>query len=39
MTPWLSIVGLGEDGLDGLSPAARALMESQGVMARAPPGH
>jgi precorrin-6Y C5,15-methyltransferase (decarboxylating) len=22
-TPWLSIIGLGEDGLDGLSPAAR----------------
>ncbi len=28
MTPWLSIVGLGEDGLEGLSPAARALVES-----------
>ena len=26
MTPWLSIVGLGEDGLDALTPAARALV-------------
>ncbi len=26
MTPWLSIVGLGEDGLDGLTPTARALV-------------
>ena len=26
MTPWLSIVGIGEDGLDGLSPPARALV-------------
>ncbi len=26
MTPWLTIVGLGEDGLAGLSPAARALV-------------
>lgn len=24
--PWLSIIGLGEDGLDGLSPAARNLL-------------
>ena len=24
MTPWLTIVGIGEDGLDGLSPSARA---------------
>ena len=27
MTPWLSIVGLGEDGLDGVSPVARRLIE------------
>ncbi len=27
MTPWLTIIGLGEDGLDGLSPAARTLVE------------
>ena len=26
ITPWLSIIGLGEDGLDGLSPAARSLL-------------
>lgn len=26
--PWLAIVGLGEDGLDGLSPAARRLLFS-----------
>ena len=25
-TPWLSIVGIGEDGADGLSPAACALI-------------
>ena len=28
---WLAIVGIGEDGLDGLSPAARALV-SQAVL-------
>lgn len=28
MTPWLSIVGLGEDGLAGLAPAARALIDN-----------
>jgi precorrin-6Y C5,15-methyltransferase (decarboxylating) len=26
MTPWLSVIGIGEDGLDALSPAARALI-------------
>ncbi len=26
MSPWLSIVGLGEDGLEGVSPAARPLI-------------
>lgn len=26
MTPWLAVVGIGEDGLDGLGPAARALI-------------
>ncbi|SFM52787.1 precorrin-6Y C5,15-methyltransferase (decarboxylating) [Ectothiorhodospira mobilis] len=25
--PWLSIIGLGEEGVEGLSPAARALLE------------
>ena len=28
MSPWLSIVGIGEDGLAGLSPAARTLVET-----------
>jgi precorrin-6Y C5,15-methyltransferase (decarboxylating) len=32
MTPWLSIVGLGEDGLQGLGPAARALVEGAEVL-------
>jgi len=26
VTPWLAVVGIGEDGLDGLAPAARALV-------------
>ncbi|MBV9635498.1 MAG: precorrin-6y C5,15-methyltransferase (decarboxylating) subunit CbiE [Methylobacteriaceae bacterium] len=29
---WLSIVGLGEDGLDGLSPAARGLLTQAGLV-------
>jgi len=29
---WLSIVGIGEDGLDALSPAARALVEAAEVL-------
>jgi precorrin-6Y C5,15-methyltransferase (decarboxylating) len=29
---WLSIVGLGEDGLEGLSPAARILIESAEIV-------
>lgn len=32
MTPWLSIVGLGEDGLAGLSPAARGLVDAAEVL-------
>ncbi|HEV2336031.1 MAG TPA: precorrin-6y C5,15-methyltransferase (decarboxylating) subunit CbiE [Stellaceae bacterium] len=28
MTRWLSVIGIGEDGLPGLSPAARALVET-----------
>lgn len=32
MTPWLSVVGLGEDGLEGLTPAARALVETAEVL-------
>lgn len=30
--PWLHIVGIGEDGLDGLSPAARAVVEAAEVL-------
>ena len=33
MTPWLAIVGLGEDGPEALSPAARALIENAEVLA------
>jgi precorrin-6B C5,15-methyltransferase / cobalt-precorrin-6B C5,C15-methyltransferase len=32
MTKWLSIVGIGEGGLDGLAPAARALIETAEVL-------
>ena len=32
MTPWLKIVGIGDDGLDGLSPAARAVVEGAEVV-------
>lgn len=32
MTAWLSVVGIGEDGLDGISPAARALIEGAEVL-------
>ncbi|MBM3599204.1 MAG: precorrin-6y C5,15-methyltransferase (decarboxylating) subunit CbiE [Alphaproteobacteria bacterium] len=32
MTPWLAIVGIGEDGLDGLTPAARALVADAEVL-------
>jgi precorrin-6Y C5,15-methyltransferase (decarboxylating) len=28
MSPWLSVVGIGEDGLGGLSPAARTLVDT-----------
>jgi precorrin-6B C5,15-methyltransferase / cobalt-precorrin-6B C5,C15-methyltransferase len=45
VTRWLNIVGIGEDGLQGLSPAARALVATAGVLvggerhlAMAPPG-
>lgn len=31
-TPWLSVVGLGEDGLDGLSAAARRLVDDAEVL-------
>ncbi|MCP4327857.1 MAG: precorrin-6y C5,15-methyltransferase (decarboxylating) subunit CbiE [Alphaproteobacteria bacterium] len=32
MTPWLSIVGLGEDGLDGLTSGARSLIDNAEVL-------
>ena len=32
MTPWLTIIGIGEDGLDGLAPAARTLIEGAEVL-------
>jgi precorrin-6Y C5,15-methyltransferase (decarboxylating) len=32
MIPWLSVVGIGEDGLAGLAPSARALVESAEVL-------
>lgn len=32
MTPWLSVVGIGEGGYDELTPAARALVESAEVL-------
>lgn len=43
--PWLHVVGIGEDGLDGLGPRARALMDEAEVLvggarhlAKVPPG-
>lgn len=30
--PWLHVVGIGEDGMDGLSPAARVLVEAAEVI-------
>ena len=30
--PWLHVVGIGEDGLDGLSPATRAVVEAAEVI-------
>jgi len=32
MTPWLAIVGIGDDGLAGLAPAARTLVETAEVL-------
>ncbi|MEM7172129.1 MAG: precorrin-6y C5,15-methyltransferase (decarboxylating) subunit CbiE [Pseudomonadota bacterium] len=32
MTPWLSIVGLGEEGLPGLTPAAQSLLDDAQVL-------
>ena len=36
MTPWLSIVGIGEDGLDGLSAAARAEVDAACTLVGSP---
>src|SRR5688572_17488263 len=30
--PWLSIIGIGEDGIEGLSPVARRLIEAAAVV-------
>lgn len=32
MTPWLSVIGIGADGLDGLAPVARRLIENADVL-------
>lgn len=32
MSGWLNIVGIGEDGLEALSPAARALIDTAEVL-------
>ena len=32
MTPWLHIVGIGEDGMEGLTPATRAVVEAAEVI-------
>jgi precorrin-6Y C5,15-methyltransferase (decarboxylating) len=46
VTPWLAIIGIGDDGLAGLGPAARVLVETAEVivggarhLAMAPPGN
>jgi precorrin-6Y C5,15-methyltransferase (decarboxylating) len=31
-TPWLSVIGIGEDGVDGLSVAARALLDNAEII-------
>lgn len=32
MVPWLSIIGIGEDGLSGLAPASRAVLEEADIV-------
>ena len=32
MTAWLDVVGIGEDGVEGLTPAARAVVEAAEVI-------
>jgi len=34
MKPWLAVVGIGEDGIAGLSAAARALVETAEILAK-----
>jgi precorrin-6Y C5,15-methyltransferase (decarboxylating) len=34
-TPWLHVVGMGDDGLDGLAPASRALVEGAPLLSGA----
>ena len=36
--PWLTVLGLGEDGLDGLSPASRQVLDRAEVV-MGPPRH
>lgn len=36
MTPWLTFIGIGEDGLPGLSAAARAALDAAGTVFGAP---
>lgn len=31
-TPWLSIIGIGDDGLDGLSPVARSVLDAAEII-------
>ncbi|RYH09334.1 precorrin-6y C5,15-methyltransferase (decarboxylating) subunit CbiE [Tropicimonas sp. IMCC6043] len=38
-TPWLDVIGIGEDGLDGLAPAARARLEAAEVIVGGPRHH
>ena len=30
--PWLHVIGIGEDGIDGLSPAARRVLDAAPVL-------
>jgi precorrin-6Y C5,15-methyltransferase (decarboxylating) len=39
VTPWLHVVGIGEDGLEGLSPALRALVLDAEVLVGGPRHH
>lgn len=38
-TPWLHIVGIGEDGMDGLTPATRAVVEAAEIIVGAERHH